>query len=145
MIKGNHLKALNKFLKVSSVSKKDEESKATSSSSGLREMRGDNSIDNLEVKQMLYIDDFFFMLGHTATDPGQQEYLFMTKGNEIKDHFKLHTKTLVIRKVNIKEEKLIVSLGYDNIPEDDDIGGTTDIVDVLGILEIKFNSFRYFR
>jgi len=97
MLKGTHLKALNKFLKVSSISHKSEEFKAQSSSSSINRMNDNNTIENLETTQMLYIDDFFFMLGFTSTDHNQDEYLFMVKGNEIKDHFKLHTKTLAIK------------------------------------------------
>jgi hypothetical protein len=133
MSRDYQLKALNKFLKVASISNKKEEAKAKSSSSGIRDLKGENSIDNLDVAQMLYIDDFFFMLGHYATDHNQNEYLFLTKGNEIKDHFKLHSKTLAVRKVNLKEAKLIVSLGYDNVPQEDEDGNyVASDIDVLG-------------
>lgn len=139
MSRDYQLKALNKFLKVTSISSKKEETKSKSSSSGIRDLKGENLIDNLEVAQMLYIDDFFFMLGHYATDHSKNEYLFLTKGNEIKDHFKLHSKTLAIRKVNLKDTKLIVSLGYDIIPrEDEDVSNVTGNVDVMGKYKIHY-------
>jgi hypothetical protein len=54
-----NLKALNKFLKMTSVSKLKEEVKAKSSSSGIRDQSTEHSIDKLDVEQILYIDDFF--------------------------------------------------------------------------------------
>lgn len=62
------------------------------------------------------------MLGNYMADRRQDQYLFFTKGNEIKDHFKLHTKTLAIKKIVLKEAKLIISLGYDLIPAEDEDG-----------------------
>jgi hypothetical protein len=77
------------------------------------------------------------MLGHYAVDHNQEEYLFLVKGNEIKDHFKLHTKTLAIKKVSLKEAKLIVSLGYDSVPQVDE-DGMTEIPegDVMSTFEL---------
>jgi hypothetical protein len=75
------------------------------------------------------------MLGNYMADRRQDQYLFFTKGNEIKDHFKLHTKTLAIKKIVLKEAKLIISLGYDLIPEEDEDFQTSINVDldVIGI------------
>lgn len=112
------LKPLNKFLKVTSLSSKKEETKSKSSSSGLRENKNENIIENLVVKNILYIDDFVFMLGHQFHS--NEEYLFLTKGNEIKDHFKFHTETVALKKIVLKEAKLIISLGYDAIFEDEE-------------------------
>lgn len=120
---------LNRFLKVSSISKKKEEGKAKSSASGIRDNKGENLIDNLHVTKMLYIDDFFFMLGKYDNQPGEEEHLFLTKGDEIKDHFKPHTETLAMKKVTLKDSKLIVTLGYDVFPEDEEElkASTTDM------------------
>ena len=82
------------------------------------------------------------MLGHYTTDHSKAEYMFLTKGNEIKDHFKLHSKTLAIRKVNLKEAKLIISLGYDIIPrEDEDDNSATGNVDMLGKPQFFHNMY----
>ena len=121
------LKPLNKFLKVTSLSSKKEEVKSKSSSSGLRDNRNENVIENLVVKNILYIDDFFFMLGHQSHST--DEYLFLTKGNEIKDHFKFHTETVALKKVVLKEAKLIISLGYDALPYDEEETKTPDYRD----------------
>lgn len=87
----------------------------------MRDHKSENSIEILDINKMLYIDDFFFMLGRSTLGHSSGEYLFLTKGNEVKNHFKLHTKTLALKKVVLKDAKLIISLGYDTIPENDDI------------------------
>ena len=76
-------------------------------------------IQRLEISKMIYIDDFFLVIGYYSNDNNENEYLFLTKDGEIKDYFKLHSNTLAIKKINLKDTKLIVSLGYDLIPEED--------------------------
>ena len=78
-----------------------------------------NMIQRLEISKMIYIDDFFLVIGYYSNDNNENEYLFLTKDGEIKDYFKLHSNTLAIKKINLKDTKLIVSLGYDLIPEED--------------------------
>lgn len=128
----SNLKALNKFLKVTSVSNKQEEAKAKSSSSGIRDHQSENHIDKLDISQMIYIDDFFFMLGYYSKDSAKEQYIFMTKENLIKDNFRLHSKTLAIKKLIHKETKLIISLGYDLVPDEEGNIPSISAIDVEG-------------
>ena len=57
------------------------------------------------------------MLGHFTTDPPDEEYLFLNSNDEI---FKLHSETLAVKKVTLKETKLLITLGYDLMPQYDD-------------------------
>ena len=80
---------------------------------------GDNLIfHSLNVKKMIYIDDFLFLLGSDLKNT-ENEILIQTKGIEIKNTFKVnHDKTEVLKKCQIKSEKWILTYGYDDSNDD---------------------------
>lgn len=70
---------------------------------------------SLNVKQMLFIDEFLFLLGSDSTD---QDYLIQTKGMEVKNSFRVHHEAFVLKKADLGADKLLMTLGFDDISDD---------------------------
>ena len=71
------------------------------------------TIRRLEIKRMLFLDEFFLLVGHSTTDPDKTEHLYLVKENNIRETYRLHANTYEFKKCVLRDSKSLVSIGHD--------------------------------
>ena len=71
------------------------------------------TIRRLDIKRMLFLDEFFLLIGHSTSTPDKTEHLYLVKENNIREMYRLHANTYEFKKCVLRDSKSLVSIGHD--------------------------------
>lgn len=116
-----NLKQLKKFLQEMHVAGGEDSEESKSNIGGINPGLTSKveRLSKLMIKRMVYVDEFFFLLGHNTMESDQTEYLYYTKQNDIKAKFKVHNDTFLLKKCSLPNSKLILTMGIDEFSQED--------------------------
>jgi hypothetical protein len=66
---------------------------------------------------MLFIDEFFLMIGHNKKFVDHLDFLYLVKGSEIKQKYRIHHSISFVRKF-VGAGRFLVSVGFDEVGEE---------------------------
>ena len=75
------------------------------------------TIQELNVESMVFLDEFYLLIGTHIASYDQTQFLYNCKKKDIKDIFKLHDKTYFLDTTKSLGENFLISMGKDQEEE----------------------------